>query len=279
MKRYTFLLLILTSVVAFSTAQTTETQTFRQEGVASWYGYDFAGLPTASGEIFNPRLFTAAHPNLPFGTILTVTNTQNMRQVTVRINDRGPFAASRIIDLSMAAAEALDMVRGGTAPVILEQVFHNELGPVEAPPPAVTTAPATVAPPPTVTAAPIFPSAPVIQATPSFAEAPTAIQTLPPPIVPNPQVLFPVPPAEIRGGIPPAGSDKLYRLQVGAFLVPRNALDAFDRLRAAGLNPRYEQSGEFYRVVLAGLRARDIPAIAQTLGNAGFREAIIREEN
>ena len=87
------------------------------------------------------------------------------------------------------------------------------------------------------------------------------------------------PPAVIRGGIPLAGSARSYRLQVGAFAIPRNAVDVFDRLKAAGLNPAYERYGDLYRVVLPGLRATDIQPIAQILGNAGFTEALLREEN
>ena len=98
---------------------------FRQEGIASWYGTEFDGRPTASGEIFNSSQFTAAHPSLPFGTYLLVTNRHNNRQVAVRINDRGPFAASRIIDVSRAAAEQLDMLTTGTAPVLLEAIQTN----------------------------------------------------------------------------------------------------------------------------------------------------------
>jgi rare lipoprotein A len=93
---------------------------FRQEGIASWYGMEFDGRPTASGETFNSTLYTAAHPTLPFGTLLTVTNMNNGRKVNVRVNDRGPFVSSRIIDLSQAAAQALDMVSSGTAPVVVE---------------------------------------------------------------------------------------------------------------------------------------------------------------
>ena len=95
---------------------------FRQEGIASWYGTEFDGRPTASGEIFNSSQLTAAHPTLPFGTYLLVTNRHNNRQVAVRINDRGPFAASRIIDVSRAAAEQLDMLTTGTAPVLIEAI-------------------------------------------------------------------------------------------------------------------------------------------------------------
>jgi len=90
--------------------------------------------------------------------------------------------------------------------------------------------------------------------------------------------VYSAPAARIIGGIPPAGSTKQYRLQVGAFRVPRNAVDAFDKLKNAGLKPAYEQYNDLYRVVLPGLRAAEIQAIAQILGNTGFPEALLREE-
>jgi len=73
--------------------------------------------------------------------------------------------------------------------------------------------------------------------------------------------------------------DKKYRLQVGSFKVPRNAVDVFGKLKAAGLNPAYEQNGEFYRVVLTGIRGTEIRSVTDKLEKAGIREAIIREEN
>lgn len=89
-------------------------------GEASFYGAGFAGRPTASGETFNPSAMTAAHPTLPFGTELRVTNQANGKQVIVRVNDRGPFAKDRIIDLSEAAAREIGMISSGTASVVLE---------------------------------------------------------------------------------------------------------------------------------------------------------------
>ena len=285
MKRASFLLLVLTGIIATAAAQTADP--LRQEGMASWYGEEFAGRPTASGEIFNPGLFTAAHPRLPFGTVLTVTNRENMRQVTVRVNDRGPFVAARIIDLSRAAAEALDMIHAGVVPVIVERAINTTLGPVGAAPPPVAIAPPPVAVAPPAVAPPppvVFLPPPPVAIPPTPAPPPSAVVPPPPPAsasalpaAPQP-VFFPAPAANIMGGIPPAGSTRLYRLQVGAFSNPRNAVDAFTRLRNAGLNPAYEQHGDMYRVVLAGLRANEIQSIAQTLGNAGFREALIREE-
>lgn len=87
------------------------------EGMASFYGDEFQGRLTSNGEVFDQTLLTAAHRSLPFGTLLKVTNLRNGRAVTVRVNDRGPFAPGRILDLSRSAAERLDMVRDGVARV------------------------------------------------------------------------------------------------------------------------------------------------------------------
>ena len=82
-------------------------------GIASFYGTRFAGRRTASGERFNPQQLTAAHKTLPFGTMVLVTNPSNGKSVTVRINDRGPYAHGRSIDLSRAAAEQIGLVARG----------------------------------------------------------------------------------------------------------------------------------------------------------------------
>ena len=89
-------------------------------GVASWYGSVLNGHLTASGERFNMYALTACHPTLPFGTMVRVHDLDNHRTVVVRINDRGILSAGRIIDLSYAAAEQLNIVRSGLAPVKLE---------------------------------------------------------------------------------------------------------------------------------------------------------------
>ncbi|MFP4384306.1 MAG: septal ring lytic transglycosylase RlpA family protein [Spirochaetia bacterium] len=93
-----------------------------EEGWASWYGGKFQGRQTASGEIFDTHQLTAAHKTLPFGTTVEVTNTENGKTVIVKINDRGPFVAGRIIDLSMAAAEKIGMVGKGIALVKIKAV-------------------------------------------------------------------------------------------------------------------------------------------------------------
>lgn len=94
-------------------------------GVASWYGSEFAGRRTASGERFNPAGYTAAHRTLPFGTKVRVTNKRNGKSVVVTINDRGPFIRGRIIDLSSAAAGVIGMKSAGVAPVTVERIAKN----------------------------------------------------------------------------------------------------------------------------------------------------------
>jgi rare lipoprotein A len=89
-------------------------------GVASWYGHPYHGRPSSSGEIYDMEKLTAAHRTLPFGTLVRVRSVDNGRSVEVRINDRGPFVEGRIIDLSRAAARAVQMIGPGIARVRLE---------------------------------------------------------------------------------------------------------------------------------------------------------------
>lgn len=93
---------------------------FVQTGLASWYGRDFHHRHTASGERYDMHDLTAAHRTLPLETIVRVTNLENNRSVLVRINDRGPFARGRVIDVSREAAEMLGMTRAGVVPVRIE---------------------------------------------------------------------------------------------------------------------------------------------------------------
>jgi rare lipoprotein A len=95
---------------------------FAQRGVASFYAEAFHGRTTANGETFDMNAMTCAHKTLPFGTILRVTNLDNDRDVTVRVNDRGPYISGRIIDLSKGAARSIDMIDSGTANVLIEVV-------------------------------------------------------------------------------------------------------------------------------------------------------------
>jgi rare lipoprotein A len=98
---------------------------FLQVGMASWYGDRFKRRPTASGEPFDPKDITAAHRTLPLQTIARVTNINTGRWILVRINDRGPYAAGRVIDLSRSAATQLGMKQDGVAQVRVE-VFEAD---------------------------------------------------------------------------------------------------------------------------------------------------------
>jgi len=98
------------------------TQGYEAEGKASYYGDRHHGKKTANGERFDQHALTAAHRSLPFGSKVLVTNLNNGKTVVVRINDRGPYARGRIIDLSKKAAVQIDMVRAGVVPVRVQQL-------------------------------------------------------------------------------------------------------------------------------------------------------------
>lgn len=129
-----------------------------ETGVASWYGFPYDGRRAASGEIYDMQQLTAAHRTLPFQTWIEVTNLLNGKQVDVRINDRGPFAKGRILDLSQAAARDIDMLRAGTARVRLkviappriepQPVINVTPNPAPAPPVALDSFPDPLASPP-----------------------------------------------------------------------------------------------------------------------------------
>jgi len=100
----------------------------RFDGIASWYGPNFHGKLTSNGETYNMHDMTAAHKTFPMNTIVKVTNIDNGRSAVVRVNDRGPFVGTRIIDLSNAAAHKIDMVKKGTANVKLEVLGFQSKG-------------------------------------------------------------------------------------------------------------------------------------------------------
>ena len=104
---------------------------FTERGIASWYGKKFHGRKTSNGEIYNMYAMTAAHKTLPLPAYVNVRNLQNGREIVVRVNDRGPFHAGRIIDLSYAAAKKLDIIRKGTGRVEIRDVSVSKLGHLE----------------------------------------------------------------------------------------------------------------------------------------------------
>ena len=125
-QRHTLILLIFLALIGFMFSSCTRIKYTKpgyiQTGKASWYGPGFHGKKTSSREIYNMHDMTAAHRTLPFGAYVIVTNLNNEKTVTVKINDRGPFIKGRIIDLSYAAASALDMVGPGVIPVRIEVI-------------------------------------------------------------------------------------------------------------------------------------------------------------
>jgi rare lipoprotein A len=105
-----------------SSVATDTVRKFKQTGIASWYGHQFNGHKTASGERFDMEAMTAAHRSLPLSCFIRVTNKDNGKSVVVKVNDRGPYSGNRILDLSYAAAEKLGMVSRGMGNVTIERV-------------------------------------------------------------------------------------------------------------------------------------------------------------
>ncbi|MDR0784360.1 MAG: septal ring lytic transglycosylase RlpA family protein [Treponema sp.] len=301
MKKY-IIIIIGFAVTAFCFAE----EPFHEEGLASWYGDEFDGQNTASGEKFDSSQFTAAHPWLPFGTLLIITNQYNRKQVTVRVNDRGPFVSTRIIDLSKAAAEQIDMIAVGTTSVAVDAAPKGTpLGPIFVPIATASTSAATsVETVPIATepaAAPIAtastPATTSVETVPIATEpaaAPTATASTPAttsvetvPIATEPAAA-PTATASTSAAtvkilpptLPTTGTNKKYRIQIGAFGVPNNAIAAFNKLKTAGLTPSYERNDKdkLYRVVLSGIKADDFVSTIEKIGKAGFKEVIYREE-
>jgi rare lipoprotein A len=120
---------------------------YRETGIGSWYGKKFSGRPTSSQEPYDPYAMTAAHKSLPLPSYVRVTNLENNKQIIVRVNDRGPFHAGRIIDLSYAAAHKIGYANKGTARVLVEAINLNaySVQPETFSANTATTAPSTAA--------------------------------------------------------------------------------------------------------------------------------------
>jgi rare lipoprotein A len=183
-----------------------------ERGVASWYGADFHGLRTATGEKYDMFAMTAAHKTLPLPCYARITNLSNGRSIVVRINDRGPFVANRIIDLSYTAASKLDMIRNGTAFVQVETLSAH--------------APA--------------PSAELPAVTPAASAANVGVSNVPPvtaqlPPAATPAVTAAGPSAPDNAAAPSAH----FYIQVGAYGQAENARRIEQKLRDAGLKQAF----------------------------------------
>jgi rare lipoprotein A len=218
---------------------------FVERGVASWYGPNFHGHSTSSGEVYDMYAMTAAHRTLPIPCYARVTNLSNGRSVVVRINDRGPFVANRVIDLSYSAASRLDIVRTGTAFVELRTIGPGNEGAV-APPVAVVAA---------TTMSPVAQPAPPVPTGSPVADAAAATIGASPPV-----------------------AVALY-IQIGAFADPANAQHVIDRLQSNGVAHVFsvanDSGGRTLRRVRIGPIAtvEEFDALAARLATLGYPEA------
>ncbi len=207
-------------------------------GVASWYGPEFSGRLTANGEVYDPGKLTAAHRSLPFGSYVLVRNLDNDSSVVVRINDRGPFAKNRVIDLSEAAARLIGMLPTGTAPVSCSLIAPQEAlawkgGGMNGQPPA---------PPLRALSGPRA-SDGAEDAAPVGADSSRGVQH--------------------------------YRIQVASYASEANARTTAVRLQNSGLSPSIERAQGHFRVILSDLTHEDAQRIQGLLGDLGYRSLLV----
>ena len=237
---------------------------YSESGSASWYGPQFHGQRTASGEVFDQEALTAAHPTLPIPSLVQVTNLENGREIIVRVNDRGPFVGERLIDLSHGAATVLGFEQAGHA-----QVHVRYLGPA----PRRVNADGTPAPA-SLRAAPASPPAPA-----GAEEGPASL--LPP---------MPDHAGDGLEGAPIDGQPRVQRashsvgqsgyfVQVGAYSDPGNASRVRDLVEAAGpaaVDVRQTAGGELFRVRVGPWTSREeADAARRVLASLGYGETIV----
>jgi rare lipoprotein A len=245
---------------------------YDETGIASWYGPTFYGKHTANGEMYDGNQLTAAHKTLPMPVNVRVTNLDNGKSLVVRVNDRGPYARGRIIDLSKRAAELLDVVQSGTARVRVTYLSRADIN--GGPPPSET--PAVIA-----SALPAAPSGKVdssaLAIVPGAAvEAPAQAPTLPRP-APIPDKLFAD--AQPNGQVtrvPVPAATHLY-VQVGAFSKMENAKALLNKIGGDLRISALQRGGQtLYRVRSAPLLSvQDADAALSRITGAGANDARI----
>jgi len=280
---------------------------YSETGVASWYGPGFHSKSTANGERYDQSDRTAAHRTLQMPAVVRVTNLENGLSTVVRINDRGPFARNRIIDLSRTAAQELDIVRAGTARVRLEQLTQESLtvkevalsggGPTEQHQALAQLAsgqrntPAAAPPPVAVAAAPPPPPPePIVQPPPAPSPQPVQVQSqtptpaqlgwggpAPPPRSAPVAVAATAPPAAAVVTSAPAVHAGGFYIQVGAFSTAENAEKQRSAVRSYGTSEVTQGSAagrEVYRVRLGPYTTSDAAGIvADRLRRSGYGDA------
>jgi rare lipoprotein A len=253
---------------------------YDETGIASWYGAQFHGRVTANGEVFDRTRLTAAHPTLPMPSNVRVTNLANGKALVVRVNDRGPYAHGRIIDLSEKAADLLGFKPHGTARVRVQYLGRADLKGPGLAPPSEQTAPEIAS---AVTAAPTTEVAAVELAPVAGAPtaAPVATQEMPAPVVQE-SAPPPTATASVTGqvtSVPVPAATSIY-VQAGAFTVAENARRVEGKLRSLGARvSSVSQEGKtIYRVRIGPLQdvaAADAAlAAAQALGQNDARIVI-----
>jgi hypothetical protein len=254
MKRIVTILLLGMILTTLCAAQA-QIRNFKQRGGAT-------GTLSADGNV-------AAHPSLPIGTTVKITNTENNQEVYATITGRISTSVDRIVDISGSAAQSIGLPADGTVPVVLERVNAIPVRPeepvviAEAPPP-----PPEPEPEPEPEPKPAEPPPP---------PPPVVVEAPPPPPPPRPVEVKG--PARIIPRMPEPGSTTIFRVQAGSYLLPLHAKEAFDRLVAAGFHPYFERFENYIRVVIPGVPAAYIPWIAQRLGQLDVTEAWIRPES
>ena len=271
-------------------------------GVASWYGEEFAGRTTANGEIFDPGSLTAAHRTLPFGTILEVLNPKTHQSVWVRVNDRGPYIANRVIDLSYMAAQKIGLVEVGVGEVEIKVVKLGE-GDRQAPeafdvtiaeaPKVAPVVPAQTASAPTQTEAPAVAFPLPVREEPVTVDHVT-VETQHGDVVTRKQVaqsgktIEEVPTGETRA-VPqpapppttaqrrPASQAKQFVVQVGAFAVEANATLLREKLTSIGQRAWIDHE-DLFRVRIGPFATRELAAEARASLEASGLSAIIVAE-
>jgi rare lipoprotein A len=265
-----------------------------ETGIASWYGPGFHGKYTANGEVYDQSDHTAAHRTLQMPCVLRVTNLDNGQSTIVRVNDRGPYARSRILDVSRAAAEELGMIGRGTARIRIDQLEAESLamkqialnggGPDEQraalnqyiagnhPPPPVVAAPqpSSPAPPP----APPPPPTPPVTVYPSPPPAAPSEPPQPPPFRQGPATVASIA-ASATGGYVQPGSG--FYVQTGAFSSMGNAEKQRGLITSYGsteISPASSGGREVYRVRLGPYSTQEAAGIvADRLRRSGYGDA------
>ena len=250
-------------------------------GVASWYGQEFAGRTTANGEIFDPMLLTAAHRSLPFGTVLDVLNPKTGQSVRVRINDRGPYIGGRMIDLSYAAAQQIGLVEPGSGEIEATVVKIGN-GDREPPAPLVVTVP-DVKP---IAEAAVPQSIPVIVDNVTVVEEHHGVETrlqVSPDGTKLVEVPINAPPAPVaapsqpaKASAAPLSSSKFF-VQVGAFAQEANAKELLSQLAHIGQTAHID-SGPLFKVRIGPFDTRDQAIAARgRLENAGMSAIVVAQ--